>query len=193
MYCPNCATPIDGVRFCRSCGANVSLIPQALSGELPGEAQKKGEGREGQNRSPGIDAWERVYLGEPLRPREGQKPPPSIEKAVSSIFSGLGLFVAAFAVWGFAPAGRIWWFWLLIPAFGSLGHGVGQYLRWRELSRAAVLPPSGVSPGVFSGVAPETGRLGGEPAAASTLPGSVVESTTRHLDLAPRSGEEKPR
>lgn len=169
MYCPNCATPIDGVRFCRSCGANVSLIPQALSGELPGEGQKKGDGR------------------------EGQKPPPSIEKAVSSIFSGLGLFVVAFAALGFAPAGRIWWFWLLIPAFGSLGHGVGQYLRWRELSRAAVLPPSGVAPGVFSGVAPETGRLGGEPAAASTLPGSVVESTTRHLDLAPRSGEEKPR
>ena len=191
MYCPNCATPIDGVRFCRSCGANVSLIPQALSGELPGEGQKKGDGREGQMRSPSIDAWEKVYLGDPPRPREGQKPPPSIEKAVSSIFSGLGLFVAAFAALGFAPAGRIWWFWLLIPAFGSLGHGVGQYLRWREQTRPAVLPPSGVSHGFSSGMAPETGRLGGEPTAASALPGSVVESTTRHLDQPLRSGEEK--
>ena len=36
MFCPKCATQnIDGASFCRACGANISLIPQALSGQLP--------------------------------------------------------------------------------------------------------------------------------------------------------------
>jgi hypothetical protein len=35
MYCPQCANPVDGTKFCRSCGANVSLVPQALAGQAP--------------------------------------------------------------------------------------------------------------------------------------------------------------
>src|SRR6266852_3934473 len=36
MFCPKCATQnVDGASFCRSCGANISLVPQALSGQLP--------------------------------------------------------------------------------------------------------------------------------------------------------------
>ena len=44
MYCPNCAATIDGVKFCRSCGSNVSLVPQAMSGQLPqsDDAEDKG-------------------------------------------------------------------------------------------------------------------------------------------------------
>ena len=35
MFCPKCAAQnIDGAHFCRACGANLSLIPQALTGEL---------------------------------------------------------------------------------------------------------------------------------------------------------------
>ena len=34
MFCPKCATQnLDGASFCRSCGANISLIPQALAGQ----------------------------------------------------------------------------------------------------------------------------------------------------------------
>ncbi|MGI9105935.1 MAG: zinc-ribbon domain-containing protein, partial [Pyrinomonadaceae bacterium] len=36
MYCPKCGTQnVDDASFCRGCGANVSLIPQALDGRLP--------------------------------------------------------------------------------------------------------------------------------------------------------------
>src|SRR5262245_30690248 len=35
MYCPQCAAPIDGLKFCRSCGTNVSLVSQAITGRLP--------------------------------------------------------------------------------------------------------------------------------------------------------------
>src|SRR5215510_6594340 len=35
MYCPQCAAPIDGLKFCRNCGTNVSLVSQAITGRLP--------------------------------------------------------------------------------------------------------------------------------------------------------------
>lgn len=36
MFCPKCAEQnLDDAKFCRACGANVSLVPQALTGSLP--------------------------------------------------------------------------------------------------------------------------------------------------------------
>lgn len=35
MFCPKCAEQnLDDAKFCRACGANVSLVPQALTGSL---------------------------------------------------------------------------------------------------------------------------------------------------------------
>src|ERR1051326_6573590 len=34
-FCPKCATQnLDGASFCRGCGANISLVPQALTGQM---------------------------------------------------------------------------------------------------------------------------------------------------------------
>lgn len=36
MFCPKCAEQnLDDAKFCRACGANVGLVPQALTGSLP--------------------------------------------------------------------------------------------------------------------------------------------------------------
>src|SRR6266508_2925704 len=36
MFCPKCATQnLEGASYCRSCGANISLLPHALSGQWP--------------------------------------------------------------------------------------------------------------------------------------------------------------
>ena len=36
MYCPKCANKnAEAKKFCRSCGSNLSLVPQALTGRLP--------------------------------------------------------------------------------------------------------------------------------------------------------------
>ena len=36
MFCPRCAEQnLDDAKVCRACGANVSLVPQALTGSLP--------------------------------------------------------------------------------------------------------------------------------------------------------------
>ncbi len=166
MYCPNCASPIDNVKFCRSCGANVSLVPVALSGQLqvPEEEEERGRHRDRRNR---------------------RNKKPSIEGAWRSIFAGLGFMAVAFAVSRYFPGGAFWWFWLLIPAFGAIGEGVGQLVRLRQERPAAfpVAPQQGRV--VVSGVsspealqAPTTSQL--EP------PASVIEDTTKHLEQAQR-------
>ena len=36
MFCPKCAEQnLEDAKFCRACGANVSLVPQAMTGSLP--------------------------------------------------------------------------------------------------------------------------------------------------------------
>lgn len=162
MYCPNCATSnLEGARFCRSCGADISLVPQALTGHLPERVAPEEEG----------------YRG---RRRRG----PSIDKAIRTIFMGLGFLVVAIAL-GFMPMGRAWWFWMLIPAFSMLGGGVAEYMRFkysRQEQRA--LPHAPVQPARIT--APPPSRAADLPrrntAELVMQPPSVTEGTTRLLD-----------
>jgi hypothetical protein len=85
MYCPNCAASIDGVKFCRSCGANVSLVPQAMKEQLPQSGYAN-------------DKRSRDHHG--LR-----KKGPSIENAITELFSGIGFVVAAIIVLFMVPKG----------------------------------------------------------------------------------------
>jgi hypothetical protein len=191
MYCPNCAAQIDGVRFCRSCGANVSLVSQALNGQIAPAGDRGGD--------PFESCWQSLPARGQIAPAgdrggDGQGGrSPSIEAAASSFFSGIGLFIAAFAALSFAPAGRLWWFWILIPAFGSMGHGVGKYLRYREHLRLRSGPPS-----LFSPQVPDTGQLPASKPAMATLPGSpipkgsIVEQTTLNLDRVDPNGPISP-
>src|ERR1700732_5107301 len=98
MFCPKCATDnLEGARFCRSCGANVSLLPQALSGQLPlAEPEVSGEGRDDYSR----------------RGRRRRHKQASIDEGIKRAISGLGFICVAFGVFYFAPAGRLWWFWM---------------------------------------------------------------------------------
>ena len=163
MYCPNCAAPIDGAKFCRSCGANVSLVPQALTGELSTPASEEQKGRRGRHR------------------RDKQ---PSIEKATTKVFTGIGFIAAAFAVMFYFPAGFTWGWALFFPAFACIGEGVGEYLRLREQRLQQLQfqpqyqrPIQGViqpDPGAPEISAPTTSNL--------AQPSSIIEHTTKHLD-----------
>ena len=156
MYCPNCAAPIEGVKFCRGCGTNVALVPQAMSGELA-------ELTEGSSR---------------LRHRGIA----SVERAASTFFSGVGFVLVALAIAEFMPGGASWWFWMLIPAFTLIGTGVGQYLRVKadradraeQLRYAAPTQlPSAQPASLDVPRTPTTSNLGEK--------ASVTEDTTRHL------------
>ncbi len=172
MYCPNCAAPIDGVKFCRSCGSNVSLVPQAMSGQ-PNSVSGVDEG--GRRRH----HWERVH---------GKKEA-SIEKAATNFFSGIGFLLAAMFIIFFSPPG-VWWGWVFIfPAFALIGAGVGQFLQMKQQQSPPnnqFVPPSAAhhhqpneQPPTIS--APTTSEL--------IKPSSVTEHTTRNLES--RDGEEK--
>ena len=169
FYCPKCAAQnSEGARYCRACGADVHLVPAAMTGHLPEQLARAGEN------APATPA--------PQRYRKGHVP--SYEEGVRAIIAGLGFIFVSAGIGLFAPAGRLWFFWLLIPAFFILSHGVSQLLgakrRENELAHLAARPaefaPPPVRPAPLFEPAPsrQTGEI--------LPPASVTEGTTRHLD-----------
>ena len=154
MYCPTCATQnSDGTKFCRACGTNLSLVPQALTGRLP-EAPRGRRHRRG---------------------RESERPP-SLAGGITGVFMGLGFIMVALAL-ALSNTGRGWWFWMLIPAFSLLGKGVANIVTTLQAQRAnpgqayTAIPP-----------AVNTTGLPPQPNFETLPPPSVTETTTRHLD-----------
>lgn len=172
MFCPNCAAQnLDGASFCRVCGANISLVPQALSGTLPtapesNDLSSRRQRRRDRNRDRSIE--------------------PSMEKGIMNVFIGLGFIVAAIAIMSRFPAGVFWGWSLFIPGFSNLGRGIASITAARRNQSAGSLPmgnaggyfpgqPTNVSSPMMSGAsAPRTGEL------RTPVP-SVTEGTTRHL------------
>ena len=163
MYCPNCATQnSDDTKFCRACGANLSLVPQALTGRLPGTRSK----RHGKLKKSGD--------------------PPTIANGIRQSFAGAGFILAAFGAMLFAPAGRLWWFWLLIPAFAMIGKGIAEIVAAKYEDNALPESTAGEMPREPRAVEPprrDTGEL-------MPPPPSVTEHTTRQLDPRGRQSKE---
>ena len=156
MYCPSCATPnAEDTKFCRSCGANLSLVPQALTGQLPDARSRR---RRHEKRSREVEA------------------PPSIAEGITKLFMGVGFILVSCGVLFFAPAGRIWWFWMLIPAFGLLGKGVAEIVSAKYGPNLT----QGPTQKAVHSVAP-TGELP-QRNEVHLPPPSVTENTTRQLD-----------
>jgi hypothetical protein len=157
MYCPNCGSQnAEGTKFCRTCGANLSLVPQALTGQLPPE-----------------DRYSRRR-----RKRHGDGRPPNLGHGITQTFTGLGFLFVALSISLFFPGGKFWWFWMLIPAFAMLGKGVAEIVSartaWQQShgnQTTANMPPRR-----------QTGELPPEPPGFTLPPPSVTEDTTRHLD-----------
>ncbi|HEX8844775.1 MAG TPA: zinc-ribbon domain-containing protein [Pyrinomonadaceae bacterium] len=180
MYCPKCgAENIDDAKFCRGCGTDIGLVPQALTGHLP------------EKRAVGYDAEGQPYdeTGRRIR-RENE--PARIDKAITRGFIGLAfLIIAVIIALSGADRKRDWWFWLLIPAFTLIGGGVAEYIRFKlDKGTEKRLPE----------VQPKTAMQ--SPARVSALPRrntselvpppSVTEGTTRHLDLSRESVPRAP-
>lgn len=165
MFCPRCATNnLEGARFCRSCGADISLVPQALTGNMPVEDQS-------------------MATEEDSHHRRGRRRTPSVDKAIKSIFTGLGFLIVAIVL-AFVPMGRAWWFWMLIPAFTSLGGGIAEWVRFKQTQPTRSLPPGSMPPSFAA--APPPPRAVEFPvrntAELVMPPPSVTEGTTRLLE-----------
>jgi hypothetical protein len=158
MFCPKCAAQnLDGASFCRVCGANISLIPNALAGQM-----------------------QQPVAAEDLTRAEKRalKRAPTLDNAFRNVFMGIAFLLITIAL-AFSAMGRGWWFWMLIPAFSMMGTGIAQYIRFREhqnrsLPQFVANPP--LQPANLSSAFParNTGEL-------MAPPPSVIEGTTRHL------------
>lgn len=162
MFCPKCGGQNpDQGKYCRSCGTDLGNVSQALAG-VP-------------------------VAPRPMLDHKGR--PVSWDRAIVKVFSGLA-FVAVSIALAFS-IGRGWWFWMLIPAFGSLGSGIAQLVQLRQakrdtpaysptISQVAApaqntpLPPSTSTDWVAPDSRYKTGDL---------VPPSVTENTTRHLEM----------
>ena len=168
MFCSKCATKnLEGASFCRTCGANISLVPQALTGQIPqtSSGDYAQEGRRG-------------------RGRHGKEV--SLDQSFKNIFMGIAFLIIAIAL--SRSIGYGWWYWMLIPAFSMLGTGIAQYIRLKERDRQSKIgafpaaqvekafPNSSSSIPLNALPRRNTGEL-------VPTPPSVTEGTTRHLGV----------
>lgn len=173
MFCPVCATQnLEGASFCRSCGANISLVRNAL--QDPSSAVD----------DTSADSW----YGTKKKSKE-----PRLEHAFRSAFMGIAFLLVAIAL-SFSAMGRGWWFWMLIPAFSMMGTGVAQYIRLKEAEKRMLGPRNFAQPSIQPATrspafpTPNTGEL-------VAPPPSVTEGTTRHLgaEVPTRHFDEAPK
>jgi zinc-ribbon domain len=161
MFCPKCATQnLDGASFCRTCGANISMVPQALTGQL--EKPEPEEVVEG-----------KCKTGKKL----------TLEHSFKNIFMGAAFLLIAIVL-SRSGMGQGWWFWMLIPAFVMMGTGTAQYIRLRERAGRASL----AAPAVGRAFADRANVFQGEmptrnPDELRAPAPSVTEGTTRHLGV----------
>ena len=157
MFCPKCATQnLDGASFCRSCGANISLVPQALTGQMAKPQEEEVDGACG-------------------TPRKEL----TLDQAFKNMFLGVA-FLLISIVLSRSGMGQGWWFWMLIPSFSLMGMGVGQLIRLREREKQASLraPSARTFSDRFQAEIPSR-RTDDLMAPAP----SVTEGTTRHLGV----------
>src|SRR5262249_13680830 len=125
MYCPICATQnaeektvkmVTSIelpprtKFCRSCGSNLTLVPQALTGRLPEAPSSRRRHRNRHHEDEG---------------------PATIANVISKDSWGCVFFLVCFGAFFFAPGGPFWWFWPLTPAFALLEKGGAEIVSAR--------------------------------------------------------------
>jgi hypothetical protein len=169
MYCPRCAVQnLDDAKFCRACGADIRLVPQALQGTLPA-------------------ASEHAWRGEiAKRRKEKKRSPATVDAALKDIFGGIGLFII-FLVGLFVFRGAFWLtVWFIIPALASVGEGIGKLIRAGQEQRRLTAPPSyegeNFRPASFAPAAAVKEVSSPDTTEIVRSPASVTDGTTRHLD-----------
>ena len=190
MYCPKCAAPIDGVKFCRQCGANVSLVPQALTGQLPAPVQTEA--------TPVMQTMDVRYGRRHRRQHRQARPaePPSMAHAFNHILIGLGFLAAVAIVMRFSPGGMGWGWAFLFPAMAAFGKAVSEYYRAAEAqqqTRSQQFQPTLMTQPIMPQApplqVPTTSELKLPPAAQDfaqdlAQPVSITEHTTALLEPA---------
>lgn len=182
MFCPKCGMKNQETgKFCRSCGTDLSPVSEALSGKSNNKMSNFGFSIEP------IQPMQPVNLTD----RRGRSV--SWESMLSTFFTGLAFLIISviLGVTGMLGA-RVWWFWMLIPAFAMLGTGAAQYIQLKKNEQKFVprsappetvksfeqTPNANLPPIQTEYIAPDSRYKTGD-----LVPPSVAEGTTRHLEM----------
>ena len=173
MYCPKCGVRnVEDAKYCRACGADISLVPQALTRSLPeasfGVLEVEEEEKEGKK-------------GRKYKFKE----PPTLEKGLAKVFEGIAYMLIVLIGYFYFFGGIFLWIWFIIPALSNFGEGIGKIIESRKKHDA--LPPR--APFALDDIAlpdpkPRAELMPLDTAEIAPPPASVTEGTTRHLDAA---------
>lgn len=160
MYCPTCAAQNEaGVKFCRSCGRDLTLIEKALT--RTGPAMLLGQ------------------ISKEIQEAQERQKQPRITRGLYWTAISIFFFVAwcvrlyQHADFGLVVLG-------LVNAFVFLGIGIREFVRYliSERGDQELLPSSQQQWGRILDLEPANKK---SPPSAASIP-SVTESTTRQLD-----------
>jgi hypothetical protein len=185
MFCPKCGiTNPETGKFCRSCGTDLAVVSDALMGKLNGNNQGFGM----------MQPIQPVQLlGEENR-KKSSDPDILWSAGIRNLIMGIGFLIVSLSLLLTDVAGgRVWWWAMLIPAFSLLGSAVGDISKSKRLEKkksqnelqtesptlfAQPQPGANLPPVQTDYIAPDSRYKTGE-----LVPLSVVESTTRHLEI----------
>jgi hypothetical protein len=163
MYCPICSTQaIEGAKFCKSCGMNLSVITQALSGG--------------------------VVVTDPLRDREFKRSRKQISDGIQGVAIGAALLVVALLAYFLIPKAN--WVYavslvLALAGIYKLFRSVGSIIDAKvgpKLLDPALQPRA--SGGLNTAQAASTNILPGQRLAAEAFrPGAAQPANTRPVSL----------
>jgi hypothetical protein len=172
MFCPKCAAQnLDEAKFCRACGADISLVPQALAGQLA--------------RADDDDD----YAPELSRAS-------SVERGVRKLVFGVGYLLAFLIMMFFLR--QFWWmmFWFIFPAISKISAGVGILASARQESRRLPAADTARLRASETTALPRVSPDEIAPADTHEIvapPPSVTEGTTRHLGAFERDMRKEDR
>ena len=168
MYCPRCATETSegDAKFCRSCGADLNLVTQAMAGKISWRSQL-------------LNRLDYFLLSErQFEERENAR------QGGWNTFLGIGLLVTS--VGGLIFETRLWSFWLFLIFFGfvSLMIGIGNLRLYKRYLRGGDPPQMRPNQPALTllEIPTEKRKLAPSPAATiRSAPPSVSERTTELL------------
>jgi len=168
MYCPRCATETSELdaKFCRSCGIDLNLVTQAMTGKISW-------------RSHLLNRLDHFLLSQRrFEERENAR------DGGWNTFLGVGLLLSS--ITGLITEPRLWSFWLflLLFSFVSLMIGIGNLRLYKRYQRGGDPPQVRPNKGPLTllEIPTEKRQLAPSPAATSrSVPASVTENTTELL------------
>jgi hypothetical protein len=168
MYCPRCATETSEVdaKFCRSCGADLNLVTQAMAGKISWRSQL-------------LNRLDHVFLSQ----RQFEERENARDGGWNTF---LGTVLLAGSIVGLITEPRLWSIWVFQLFFGfvSLMIGIGNLRLYKRYLRGGDPPQVSPNEGALTllKIPTEKRKLGPSPAVTSRpMSPSITERTTELL------------